>query len=231
MQYKIPQEVDVEDKIIGPFTLKGFGFVFAGIAVTTIFAILLKAAGISLFSALLIGGLFGSLPIILGFVPFNGRPMYTFTSPLINFFTRPRLRVWKKEIEIQNPQTKNNLQKNNEDKSSQATITTAGGAVRTKESIDSVEGRIEEISLVVDTGGSYGARQINAVEPSDIFTKNKGRVEQELKVAKEKVAAKNNYQEPTISKVATIDPGKEFKYEKPDTSKYKIDETIKRGGK
>jgi len=47
-QYKIPQEINIEDKVIGPFTLKGFGFVFSGVAVTFIFMIVLTGIGFDL---------------------------------------------------------------------------------------------------------------------------------------------------------------------------------------
>ncbi len=223
MQYKIPQEVDIEDKIVGPFTLKGFGFIFAAAVTAILCLVIFMRLGLSFIPSIIVGGFFGSLFIILGFLPFNGRPIYTFTLPLIQFFTKPRQRVWKKEIEKPKP-----VRKPDEEEKAKAQTPEARNPI--KQPLTSVEKQIEEISLTVDTGGAYSVNQMQEPrnQAGDIFEEGSSeRIEQELEKAREEVESKNTKPEPTISKMASIDPEKKFDYEYPDTSKYTIDEKLK----
>ena len=96
-QYKIPQEVNVEDKIIGPFTLKGFAFVMAFTVFAIIFIVILSTLWLSFFPALIIGALLSSPILIAGFIPFNGKPLYTYSESFISYFMKPRQRAWKRE--------------------------------------------------------------------------------------------------------------------------------------
>jgi hypothetical protein len=97
MQYPVPQFTDVEDKIIGPLTLKQF-------------FILLVTAGIIFLAYSLskdyyvtgaAGFLVGAPGLVLTFAQFNGRPMYASGPIFLNFWTRPKLFVFRKESEIQ----------------------------------------------------------------------------------------------------------------------------------
>ncbi len=107
MQYAVPQFTEVEDKLIGPLTLKQF-------------LTLLAAGGIDLFFWSLLGFsifffLF-ALPITLlglslAFGSFNGRPMYGYIGAFINYTTRPQARIFIREepnfvmkIETKKPQ-------------------------------------------------------------------------------------------------------------------------------
>jgi hypothetical protein len=93
MQFAVPQFTDVEDKLIGPLTLKqflitlgfggiifffwslfGIGFIFYLIAIPT--------AGIGAY---------------VTFKKFNGRPFFTYLIPLIGFLTSPKVMVFKRE--------------------------------------------------------------------------------------------------------------------------------------
>lgn len=225
MQYKIPQEVDIEDKIIGPFTLKGFGFVFGAIATTFLVMAIFTTIGLSFLPSIFIGGLFGCLFLIAGFVPYNGKPMYTFSGSLVNFFFKPRKRVWKKindEPKKAQPKPKTDSPVTKDEK-------VAPG----KANIENVEKQIEELSLTIDTAGAYstysGAPKVAPDKgPVDLFSKHDPRIEHEIEKARQEVETKTPAPEPTISEIASVDPKKEFKYEQPDTTGYKIDEKIKK---
>jgi len=227
MQYKIPQEVDVEDKIIGPFTLKGFGFIFAAVATTLTIMAMVGAIGLSLFPSIAIGAVFGSLFLIVGFVPYNGKPMYTFTGSLVGFVFKPRQRVWKKisdEPQKVQPKSETSTPARQE-----------GVHAPGKASIESVEKQIEDLSLTIDTGGAYDSyvatpKVAPANEPTDVFSKHDPRIEHEIEKAREEVENKAPAPEPTISEIATVDPEKEFTYQRPDTSGYNIDEKLKKEG-
>lgn len=221
MQYKIPQEMNVEDKVIGPFTLRQFVFVFVAVMITVTVMILLMNLGMSMVPSLIIGSFFGSFSLLVCFVPYNGKPLYTFAIPFTSFFIKPRQRVWKKTDEKKkNPDIpkNNNIETENTNQ-----------VAPQKESLESAESKIEEISLMVDTGGAYGMPKVakNETSPKTALDKTNPSIEKDLQEARKKVEAQNPNTEPLISDVATVDPKKKFEYNSPDTSKYKIDEIEK----
>jgi len=92
-QYSVPQFVEVEDKIIGPLTLKQF-------------FIMLIGSGIILFFYRLIGNIFffillaipvGGTTLILTFGTFNGRSITSLAGAVVNFFTQPRAFIFHRE--------------------------------------------------------------------------------------------------------------------------------------
>lgn len=92
MQFDVPQFIEVEDKIIGPLTLKQFLFILGGAAVL----FLLWFSIPSLFIFIIIG-----LPVLifvlaLAFYKVNGRPLLNYLLSMLGFFSKPRLYLWKK---------------------------------------------------------------------------------------------------------------------------------------
>lgn len=91
MQYSVPQFIDAEDKLIGPFTLKQFGFVFGGgILDVLIFRVL--GHGI-IFYILAVPIALAALAI--AFVPFNGRMLYQVLPLFFKFLTSPKIYVFR----------------------------------------------------------------------------------------------------------------------------------------
>jgi hypothetical protein len=93
MQYAVPQFTDVEDKLIGPLTLKQF-------------LILLGFGGIIFFlwSVFNTNPIFfitaGPLAIMAGIITFkklNNRPLYAFLLPLIFFVASPKMMVFQRQ--------------------------------------------------------------------------------------------------------------------------------------
>ena len=82
MQFPVPQFTDVEDKIIGPLTLKQFGIIFA--AGVVIF--LGYSATKSILVLIFLFMLFGVPALGLAFANINGRPVYN----TIGYFIRLR---------------------------------------------------------------------------------------------------------------------------------------------
>lgn len=93
MQFPVPQFIDVEDKIIGPFGLKQFGFIFTGgLIILGLFKIF--NLGIAFY--------FLSFPIALitlyfAFAKFNGKPVYNQLPVFISFISAPKKMVFHKE--------------------------------------------------------------------------------------------------------------------------------------
>ena len=97
------------------------------------------------------------------------------------------------------------------------------GYIQPKENVETAEKKIEEISLMVDTGGAYSKpRQGRQSGPADIFNKPSSSLDKDLDQAKESVEKKAPNNEPILSDIASVDPDKKFDYKKADTSKYKI---------
>lgn len=93
MQYKVPQGVDMQDRILGPLTLIQFGFLlFGGLAAYFLYLKLPKP--VNFWAAL---GLF-ALSMLVSFD--NVRKMIL---AAILFFTKPRARVWHKVSESARP--------------------------------------------------------------------------------------------------------------------------------
>ncbi len=94
MQFPVPQFTDVEDKIIGPLTIKQFGIIFGAGVVVFLGYSASKSIVVLVFMALIFG-----LPALgLAFYQPNGRPMYNAIGYFIKYFTSPRVLVFHKEV-------------------------------------------------------------------------------------------------------------------------------------
>ena len=95
MQFPVPQFTDVEDKIIGPLTIKQFGILFAVGVVVFLSYSTTKSIVVGVFFLLV----FGLPGLGVAFYKPNGRPMYNAVGYFIKFFTSPKLLVFHKEIQ------------------------------------------------------------------------------------------------------------------------------------
>jgi len=92
MQFVIPQFIDVEDKIIGPITLKQFLFLL-GVAIFIFFIWYL----FKLWFVVILGTPIVILAAALVLVKVNGRPLPGFLRAWLNYWSTPRFYVWKKK--------------------------------------------------------------------------------------------------------------------------------------
>ncbi len=91
-QYQVPQFITVEDKVIGPFTIKQFFYLGAG-AVLIFIASRFFTGFLFYLTALIIGSLAGSL----AFLKLNEQPFPIILKSAALYLIRPRLYLWKKE--------------------------------------------------------------------------------------------------------------------------------------
>ena len=91
-QYQVPQFIMVEDKIIGPLTIKQAIYIAAGIALI-LFARWLLAEFLFIPLALVIG----SAASALAFAKVNGQPLPWIVKNAIIYLFRPRVYIWKPE--------------------------------------------------------------------------------------------------------------------------------------
>jgi len=92
MEYQVPQFIEVEDKIVGPFTLKQFIYIAGGGGLCIIFFVYLPIVLALLFSALVIG-----FAAALAFYKVNGKPFIQVLEAGFNYYTRAKLFLWKRK--------------------------------------------------------------------------------------------------------------------------------------
>jgi hypothetical protein len=91
MQFKVPQFLEIEDKIFGPFTFKQFAYLVGG-------------AGLCYMLYKLLGIFFGAIPILviaglsaaLTFYRPNGKPFINMVEAGIKFAMQDKLYIWKR---------------------------------------------------------------------------------------------------------------------------------------
>ncbi|MDP1629319.1 MAG: PrgI family protein [bacterium] len=99
MQYQVPQFIEIEDKIIGPLTLKQFLYL-AGPAVISFILFFALSFGIWLLLTIILG----VLGLSLAFVKINGRPFINFLLSVFWYYFKPKIFIWKK-AEPASPET------------------------------------------------------------------------------------------------------------------------------
>lgn len=92
MQYQVPQFIEVEDKIFGPFTLKQFIYLAGSAGIAAVFFLSLP-----FFFALLASIPFLALGGALAFVKINQKPFVEVMESAFFFFTNGKMYLWKKQ--------------------------------------------------------------------------------------------------------------------------------------
>lgn len=95
MQFEVPQFIDIEDKIFGPFTWRQFLYLGGGVGMGVV---LFLTAPLVVF--ILIGLPLAILAGALAFYPVNNRPFSYFLEAIFNYFTHTKLYIWKREQEV-----------------------------------------------------------------------------------------------------------------------------------
>lgn len=91
-QYQVPQFITVEDKIIGPLTIKQSLYVgAAGLLILGLYQIF--TGFVFYFLAILVGALGASL----AFLKINEQPLPRIIKNFLLYLLKPRLYTWKKE--------------------------------------------------------------------------------------------------------------------------------------
>lgn len=91
MRFEVPQFIEIEDKIFGPFTWRQFVYLMGGVGGAVILFI---TTHILVF--ILIGLPIGSLAILLAFYPVNNRPFSVFLESMVTFSQGAKLYLWRK---------------------------------------------------------------------------------------------------------------------------------------
>jgi hypothetical protein len=151
MQYKVPQNIDLEDKIIGPLTLKQFIFLLvAGMLDYLIYSTFTHWSGWLLI--VLITG----LGLAFAFVKVQEQDFTYFLSAFISFVFSPKIFVWFKQKSVDDIPK---IPKQKEDKSDD----------KLTKDPKKIRSRLQVLAEIVDTHGwrhrDTGKRVVSEDEP------------------------------------------------------------------
>lgn len=90
MQYQVPQFIEVEDKIIGPLTLKQFFMLLAPGALAFILWFVLE-----FFLWVVVALMLGVFGAAAAFLKIGEQPFYRVFLALVGYTVKPRLYLWK----------------------------------------------------------------------------------------------------------------------------------------
>jgi hypothetical protein len=90
MQYQVPQFIDVEDKLVGPLTLKQFLYVAGAAGFCIIFFSYLPFIFAALLSIPVVG-----FAVALAFYKVNGKPFIEILEASFNYLLSKKLMLWK----------------------------------------------------------------------------------------------------------------------------------------
>lgn len=211
MQYKVPQNVDIEDRVIAGLTLRQFMFLMvAGGLILILRYVFTGAIG---FLFLPVAVLIGGLGIALAFVKINDRPFEIFLISAAKTLTKPSKRVWSKDMEVDLPSAKPAPKKEEP---------------QAKKSLGELRSGLERLATIVDSGGAHEPNnteeRMTNVKPhenddpsqlGDVLAKTEEKPAELTKIiqqAKEYVG--KTKREGTVGEMATVQakPG-DFKYD------------------
>ena len=110
MQFKVPQFLDIEDKIFGPFTFKEFIYLAGG-------------AGLCFVLFKLLGLVLGAIPILavagfsltLTFYRPNNKPFINMLESGAKYVTQSKLYIWKRRLNTINGKQQNKIAEENKE--------------------------------------------------------------------------------------------------------------------
>ena len=92
MRYQVPQFIEIEDKIIGPLTLKQFIYLAGGAGMAFI-----VYTFVPLYVAIFLMAGVIALALALAFYKVNNKPFIDFLEAAVLYTTKEKLYIWKKE--------------------------------------------------------------------------------------------------------------------------------------
>lgn len=136
-QFTVPQFIEVEDKILGPITIRQFLILLAG-TILIFLGVRFGDYSLKIASIVVVGG----SSLVLAFVKVNGQPFHYFMLNIFGTLRKPGLRVWAKDY------TREELEFLRIKDTEPPPEVAARRAPPKRE-------RIRDLSLLVNTGGYY----------------------------------------------------------------------------
>jgi hypothetical protein len=98
MQFKVPQFIDIEDKVFGPLTFKQFAYLAGGAGFGY-----LAFRWLPTLLAIIVGPALVAFALALAFFKYNEKPFIHVVESFVKFYTRSRLYLWHKQEKIPVP--------------------------------------------------------------------------------------------------------------------------------
>ena len=90
MQYQVPQFIDTEDRVVGPFSLRQFAYVGVAALICGMAYFILQTWLFVIIAVVLLGA-----ALALAFLKVNGRPLINILTSAAKFYWQPQTYVWK----------------------------------------------------------------------------------------------------------------------------------------
>jgi len=108
MQFQVPQFIEIEDKVFGPFTFKQFVYMLGAAA-----ALYIPFKFWGMYVAVFTGGPVAVFALALAFAKVNGRPFVFTVESYVKYFFSNKLYLWKhKDKKVESG--KSNVESNKE---------------------------------------------------------------------------------------------------------------------
>ena len=91
MQFRVPQFIDMEDKVVGPLTLKQFAYILGAGGFSFIIWTFIPIKIVAILFILAVSGLFLSL----AFLKINNRPFADILESAFAYYTGSKIYTWK----------------------------------------------------------------------------------------------------------------------------------------
>ncbi len=92
MQFKVPQFIDVEDKVVGPLSFRQFAYLAGGTGL-----VYLSFRLLPIIIALPVAVALGALALALAFMKYNDKPFVHVLESFIRFHAKSKLYLWRKQ--------------------------------------------------------------------------------------------------------------------------------------
>ena len=135
MQFQVPQNIELEDKIVGPLTLKNFLILlFGGMFIYLLFFLPLPRTIIIIIAAPIAIAI-----LLISFVKIQDQSFIKFFTSLIYFWLRPKQRIWNQNDPTPIVKIKGKTKKEKVDESAKQKVISAK--------------TVEKLAEIVDTKG------------------------------------------------------------------------------
>ncbi|MDD5693330.1 MAG: PrgI family protein [Patescibacteria group bacterium] len=189
----MPQNIEVEDKVIGPLTLRQFSFLIAGLGLSAGLYVLISKLNLPLIISILVSCPPFFVCLSLAFLKFNGRTLDSYISPFFSFLSIPKKRIWKKE------EYRPDMGKLTKEATAEPAV-----SIVTKAPLEQLDEQLEVLSDTVDAANG-------PKEPKTVFETTKTREKQLEKTIDKNTKEVSEETEPLVAQMASVSPDETFK--------------------
>ncbi len=95
MRFEVPQFIEIEDKIFGPFTWRQFVYLGGGVGLTVVLFLVAP-----FYVTFIVGIPVAILASALAFYPVNSRPFSSLLESIWNYYKNARIYYWRRQRDV-----------------------------------------------------------------------------------------------------------------------------------